>query len=104
MRKYSAILIIISLLVSAFDIIDTSDIMLGNQAAFTSTNDLDQDHIDDLDIDGVISISSSNILVYNLVTVSPYVFVSSVEKEVFSIINQAVPEDYIYKSKKPPKA
>ncbi|MDR1694593.1 MAG: hypothetical protein LBR70_05345 [Lactobacillaceae bacterium] len=101
MKKVSAILIIISLLVSAFDIIDTSDILVNGKAAFSSTNELDQDAEDSINVKVV---SSYNILIFNLVE-SQQDFIPTEKTIAFlSIIDQKLHQDFIQTINEPPIA
>lgn len=50
MKKISAIFIIISIITSTFDIIDTSDILLCGDAVFSSNLENDSDDVDNINI------------------------------------------------------
>ena len=101
MKKLSAILVIISLLVSTFDIVDTSDIMIGNHVTFSSTNNLDQDTDDNIDVEAV---PSYNLLIFNLVESQQDNFpVKKIDKYPPSE-NQRITQDFTQKNKKPPIA
>lgn len=101
MRKFSAILIIISLLVSVFDIIDTSDITINGKAAFSSTNELNQDDIDNIDLEGFLSHTN---LVFNLVEISTDITPKKTTKVFYSTTKKTIHEDLVLDFYEPPIA
>lgn len=99
-RKIGTIFLMFTLVVSIYDVIDTSDIMLGNETAFSSNYDNNQNQVDDLDIDFLLSI----MLVYHIVELQTNVDNVDNSKIFFTKLTLPIPKDYISKIKEPPIA